>query len=166
MFIKSTRCNLGYNRGYDRDGSEWARGPFLVIMDHETERYPDGVKKLRVFVRRATLRQCGHFMSGTIVAKLDGCDITISVEGTYGNNGLPHDSGFKNHADKSIKYDERPLVNLWDVAHELPEELTRAFWKGGGHNGAGAEGPSIRKWAEENQEMLRRWRRPDAEKAT
>lgn len=161
MFIESTRCNTGYNSGYDRDGSQWARGPFLVIICHDTERYANGKRKLRAFVRRATLRQSGHFMNGTIVAKLDGKDITIGVEGTYGNNGLPHDTGFKNHADKKIAYDARPIVDLWDVAHDLPEELAQAFWAGGGHNSAGDEGPAMRKWAEENQEMLRRWRKKE-----
>ena len=165
MFITSKRCNHGYNRGYDRDGGQWARGPFLVLMSHPTERYEDGKLKVRAFVRRATLKQCGHFMMGSIVAKLDGRDISITVSGTYGNDGLTCDSGFKNHADKSIKYDERPIVNLWDVAYDVPEELAREFWAGGGHNSAGAEGPSMRQWAEENQEMLRRWRRPSTEKA-
>jgi hypothetical protein len=164
MFITSKRCNSGYNAGYDADGAQWARGPFLVIIAHETERYADVTRKLRAFVRRATLRQSGHFMTGTIVAKLDGKDITIAVSGTYGHDGLPHDSGFKNHADKSVKYDDRPIVDLWDVSHPLPEELARTFWAGGGHNGAGSEGAAMRKWAEENQEMLRRWRRPNAEK--
>lgn len=165
MFIKSTRCNSGYNSGYDRDGSQWARGPFLVVMCHDTERYADGKKKLRAFVRRATLRQCGHFMMGSILATLNRRPINITVSGTYGNDGLPCDSGFKNHADKSIRYEERPLVNLWDVAHELPEELTRAFWAGDGWNGAGSEGPLMRQWAEENLELLRKWRLPSTEKA-
>lgn len=162
MFIHSKRCNHGYNAGYTADGSQWARGPFLVLLCHDTERYPNGKRKLRAFVRRATLRQTGHFMMGSIVAKLNGADLSITVSGTYGSDGLPLDSSFRNNADKSIRYEDRPYIDLWPYAHDVPEELATALWTDTrGHNGPGGEELDLRAWAEKNIDMLRRWRREE-----
>lgn len=43
-----------------------------------------------------------------------------------------------------------PPEGLWDRLHPVPPDLTEAFWRGGGHNSAGAEGPAMRQWAENN----------------
>lgn len=85
------------------------------------------------------MHQCGHFMMGHVDLKLrDGTTHPLSLSGTYGGDGLPCDAD---------------LV-LWDRLHELPLDLQDTFWRGGGHNGAGAEGPAMRKWAEDNYRML------------
>lgn len=159
MFVS----NVGYSAGYSSDGAQWARGLYLVVMDHPEEKYPGGRKRLRAFVRRASLRQMGNFMPGTIRATIDGRKIVIAVEGTYGNTGLPHDPHFKDHYDKKIPYEQRPFVDLWSAGHDVPEDLAEAFWSGDGHNGAGREGPLMRAWAEKNLAQLRRWARAPAE---
>lgn len=156
MFIDTNK----WRGGYTRNGEQRAEGAFLVVMCHETERDPSGHRKLRAFVRNIRMKQCGHWMIGTIRASVFGHKIAISLSGTYGSDGLPHDTGFKNHADKSIPYESRPIVDLWDVSHVVPQELADKFWAGGGHNSAGSEGPSMRKWAFNNQSILRRWNKP------
>lgn len=90
------------------------------------------------------LTQCGHFMVGGKTLKLpDGTMHRFVASGSYGNDGLTCDG------------DEK----LWPLLHELPVELQDEFWKGGGYNTAGAEGPSIRKWAIENLKMLKRFKK-------
>lgn len=54
----------------------------------------------------------------------------VSVEGTYGNNGLPMD-----------------VDTLPPDAKLLPRELYDAWNKGGGWNGPGSEAGAMREWA-------------------
>jgi hypothetical protein len=65
---------------------------------------------------------------------------SFSLSGTYGDDGLPMD----------------PPEGLWEQLTVLPEELTKAFWKGGGHNCAGSESRAVFKWANANLKQLRR----------
>jgi hypothetical protein len=68
----------------------------------------------------------------------------VTVSGCYGNDGLPDDPD--------------PYPGLWERLIPVPEELTDAFWQGGGHNSCGSEGPAMHEWAVDNEKKLRiRW---------
>jgi hypothetical protein len=118
MFITCTR-------GYDRDGSQKAKGIFLMLMQTDTQSKP-----LRAIVRSCSMSQCGHWMMGSIRVK----DQSITVSGSYGSDGLP----------KTVS-DE-----IYNLGIELPKELYAAWNNGGGWNSAGSEGSSIRQWAIDN----------------
>ena len=108
--------------GYTRDGEQYCIGRFLVLFGSSKE-------GLWGVVRRCSLRQCGHFMMGHV--KLG--DQTITVSGTYGGDGLPRD------LDSVHEWNRHMLIRM-------PPELEAEFWKGGGWNDAGSEGPSVREW--------------------
>jgi len=93
-------------------------------------------------VRSVRLRQSGHFMVGG--AKVAGHEISLS--GAYGNDGLPIDAFVHGGTEK--------YPGLWEVLVPLPEGLTRKFWKSGGHNEPGEEGPSVHRWALEHLAVL------------
>jgi len=97
-------------------------------------------RELRACVRSVSLHQLGHFMMGQ--AKIGPHAVTVS--GCYGNDGLPDDPD--------------PYPGLWERLIPVPEELTDAFWQGGGHNSCGSEGPAMHEWAVDNEKKLRiRW---------
>ncbi len=117
MFLKTRRS------GYDRDGQQVASGSFLLLVQ------PPGDAKapIRALVRFTSLHQLGHFLMGRCRAY--GHSITIS--GSYGNDGLPRDVP----------------QEVYDRAIEVPQELIAAWNTGGGWNGAGSEAPAMRDWA-------------------
>jgi len=80
-------------------------------------------------VRHLRMTQCGHFMMGTM--RIGSQQITMS--GTYGDDGLP---------DNIEKISEANRKYLTPV----PPALKEAFWKGGGHNSAGAEAQEMYNW--------------------
>jgi hypothetical protein len=157
MFISQSRC------GYI--GTEqYASGDFLIVFDRDvyTPNHVDSYdpatrdftkplhrltdverREVRVLVRKIALRQCGHWMMGAV--KL--CGHRISLSGTYGSDGLPH--------TLTIEQEDA----LWGRLHPLPAELLEAFWKGGGHNSAGSEGPLLHAWAKENLAVLKHLRK-------
>jgi hypothetical protein len=166
MFISSTRSY------YSASGEQRADGRFLMVFDHEGFKNAEGKPELRALVRRAEMHQCGHWMMATVKVKseyakadndppqpkytcwfrrvFDGY-FKITLSGSYGGDGLPQS------ADK--------YPGLWEQLHPLPESLQKEFWDGGGHNCAGAEGPSMQAWAEENLQTLTRLRKLDANPA-
>jgi len=130
--------------GYDSSGQQVARrGFFLLVFAHnkfkwseETGKHwrefpPELERELYACVRKVALRQLGHFMMGT--ARIAGQSVTIS--GAYGNDGLPCDYETLTPAARA-------------KLTPVPPDLTKAFWKGGGHNSAGREAPAMREWAE------------------
>lgn len=69
--------------------------------------------------------------------------IRVGLSGDYGNDGLPIDS-------------EKLTKEAWDQLVILPQDLTDAFWKGGGHNSIGEEGQAMWVWANENLVALKK----------
>jgi hypothetical protein len=167
---------LNARTSYDRDGGQRAEGSFLVLVmprdpvtpeqiewaraekarfdeelkgvesykgDYQPLFHADYFSQTRAFVRYARMRQSGHFMVGFMdLSHLDipERDHKFYVSGTYGGDGL-----------------QKTVSNkLWERCVPVPRELMEAKNKGGGHNGAGSEGPSIRRWAQENLNQLRR----------
>lgn len=98
----------------------------------------DTAPMLLACVRTVHLRQLGHFMMGT--ATVGEHELTVS--GPYGCDGLPMD--LPENDDDDI----RSHLTL------VPTGLAIAFWNGGGHNCAGAEGPAMRAWARANLSTL------------
>lgn len=116
-------------RGYDRHGQQRASGLFLAVFSRGRE--------LRAVVRSVRLTQFGHWMMGDMtIAK---CKFTMS--GCYGHDGLPGDM---------------PIDRIWNLLLPVPAELTEKFWKGGGHNTCGEEGPEMHQWALDNLKALRK----------
>jgi hypothetical protein len=141
---------LNCDGGYYADGGQWARGPFLMLFQDPFSK--ESKPELRALVRCVTLRQLGHWMMGH--ALINGVEITVS--GSYGADGLP--MSIDRYCERERKYDElgNPIrkgftdaekTRLWGTLAAIPKYLQDAFWAGGGHNSAGAEGPAFRKWA-------------------
>lgn len=129
---------LNGRRWYGRNGEQHARGSFLIIFSIARE--------LRACVRHVNMSQCGQWMMGQ--AKI-APGTTITLSGTYGDDGLP--------------CDPEKIGELWEAMLPLPNDLTEAFWKGGGHNCAGSEGPAVHEWAKANLQALRKAGRPRKE---
>lgn len=145
MFVKNTR-------GYYAGTGQRASGAFLMVFNHYADKSPPAASlgssvkadpcsrcgethdALRAAVRHVRMRQRGHFMMGE--AFLLGERIALS--GTYGSDGLPLDCSNA----------------VWERLMPLPQALVEQFWHGGGHNSAGAEGPAILAWAQENLRAL------------
>lgn len=128
MFI--SKCNGGYDRhGQQKSGP----GDFLILMQGETT--PS--KEIKAVVRRASLRQFGHFMMGN--ARIGGFKFTLS--GAYGSDGL------------TMTVPDQIYENYGLV---LPQELYDQWAQGGGWNSCGSEAPSLRSWALENLKDLKR----------
>jgi hypothetical protein len=117
VYIEPTRT------GYDGTEQVARRARFLILVQPES----NGPLKLRAFVRKVALRQCGHFMMGR--ARIFGRTYVIS--GAYGSDGLP-----------LTVPDE-----VYNHAVPVPAELQEAWNQGGGWNSAGSEAPAIRAWA-------------------
>ena len=126
MFIVYTR------RGH-AGTAQWSAGSFLAIFNK------DSGGELRGCVKSVRLRQLGQWMMGEMWVR----GIRVGLSGTYGSDGLPIDS-------------EKLTQEAWDQLVVLPTELTDAFWRGGGHNSAGEEGPAMRVWARKNLAALRK----------
>lgn len=115
---------------------------FLIVFSHNQFRWGEENKrpwqefpkeldrKLYACVRVVRLRQFGNWMMGRAHIR----DTWITCSGVYGNNGLPCDY-------------EKLTAKARAAVVEVPADLAEKFWKGGGHNDAGEEGPALRKWA-------------------
>jgi len=91
----------------------------------------------RAFVRHVHMKQCGHWMMGTI--KVGKHEQTVS--GAYGSDGLPDD------ADRKV----------WEAGVPVPESIMEKWAKSeSGHNGPGDEYHDVRRWANDNINALRR----------
>lgn len=117
---------------YMRDGEQRARGFFLVLMvpdDRETISTKD--IEFRGLVRSVELRQCGHFMMGSLDITIGAATYRVSLSGAYGADGLIRDV-------------PRPV---YELGAPLPDHLRAAWNAGGGHNSAGSEAPAMDEWA-------------------
>lgn len=117
MYLK----NDGFS-GYDRAGQQVRhRGAFLLLLQKRDAAI--GPENTFAIVRKVALRQFGHFMMGRV--NIGGA--WHSVSGAYGSDGLP-----------------MTVDSLPSDAVPLPRDLYEAWNKGGGWNGAGAEGEAMR----------------------
>jgi len=71
----------------------------------------------------------------------------ISLSGSYGDDGLPISMPYKDLSEKVVQH-------IWDSLCRIPKSLQDEFWSGGGHNSAGKEAHSMKKWALENLKEL------------
>jgi len=135
MFLKSKRW-------YTSDGEQRSKGPFLMVFALSPYAHKgEDTHELRACVRTVSLHQCGHWMMGNAVVGPH----KITLSGCYGQDGLPDDPD--------------PYPGLWEKLMPLPKELEEVFWKGGGHNTCGSEGPAVHEWAVANERALRKvWR--------
>ena len=164
MFIRSSR-------GHGAQQS--ARGPFIMVFGNEKapKRIIEGVEyvDLRVLVRHARLSQTGQFMMGhvDVVIPEPREVLGITLSGTYGSDGLPIEVTLMREYDL-VEGEAKPrdasakAARLWEKLHPLPDELVVQFWKGGGHNSAGAEGPALHAWAKGREKELRHLRKEKA----
>lgn len=121
---------LNGQRWMTRTGEQRVRGSFLMLIHPERQGWPLFAYRdypMRGLVRHVKLSQCGHFMSG----RIEVAGHRVYLEGTYGNNGLTREVD--------------PAVYAHGV--NVPPELVAAWNKGGGHNSAGSEAPSMLEWA-------------------
>jgi len=134
MFIENA------HRSYDDDGAQES-GParFLIIVQSKDRDL--GPDNFRGIVRTVKLHQCGHFMMGNVT--LAGQTITLS--GTYGNDGLP----------KTV--DEEVYAKGVDI----PRHLYDAWNTGGGWNSAGSEAQALRHWALNTCKIFKRFGEED-----
>lgn len=119
---------------YSDDGQQrHTKGDFLIFAVPEDGRCAPST--LRACVRKVALEQTGHWMMGT--ARVGGESLTVS--GSYGNNGLPM------RVDREI----------WErFMTPVPERLYEAWNGGGGHNSTGAEREAVVAWAKGNLDAL------------
>lgn len=118
--------------GYDRGCQQVARrGYFLLLVQNSDLDHPKAI------VRKVALQQFGHFMMGRV--RIYGESYTVS--GAYGSDGLPL-------TVSDEVYNRAPV--------SLPKPLYDAWNTGGGWNSAGAEAQSMREWAQENLQELRK----------
>lgn len=133
---------------YGVDGQQKAEGLFLLIFGgkgeqvivEETGRYKAVDFPLKACVRHVRMSQLGHFM----MARVKIGTRTISLSGTYGHDGLP------------LSVDAMDSWKRWESLIQLPAELEREFWQGGGHNSGGSEMTNMSRWAKENLQQLRK----------
>jgi len=155
MFVHVT------SNGYDRDGSQRAAGSFLMV-------FSNAKNELRCLVRHVRMRQSGHWMSASVDIKSEAAQASNDTTGVYARRTYPGfyrvtDGSYRVHLSgcyggDGLPKDEEEYPGLWDQLHEVPKDLTKLFWAGGGHNSAGAEGPEMMRWATENLTTLRRLR--------
>lgn len=140
MFIKQSQC------GYDLSGEQFARGSFLCVFSHNRYKWAEEHNtswrdfpaelngKLYACVRHCSLRQFGHWMTGTV--NIGGQRVTVS--GSYGADGLTMDY------EKLSPAARAKLV-------EVPAGIAHAFWhpEHPGWNSAGSEATIMRQWAQE-----------------
>ena len=96
----------------------YVSGPFLILFSKTPG------KEVRALVRHVSLRQSGHFMVGCARAALmhhrkPSTEFTIPLSGTFGADGLTRDP------DEIVTEG----YNIWDYLLQLPDDLTRKFWK-------------------------------------
>ena len=94
-------------------------------------------KPIKALVRKVALRQCGHWMMGT--ARIYG--ESVSMSGSYGADGLIRSVSQAVYDRATVRL-PGPLREMWDT--------------GGGWNTAGSEAPSMRRWALDNLDELRK----------
>ena len=108
--------------GYGRHGQQWGKGWFLIAFSRERE--------IRVVVKKAHLKQCGHFMMGDVELG----DHVIVLSGPLGHDGLPCDAP----------------DDLWPRLHPIPPDVAEPYWKGTG------DYDILGTWAETNFKKVKR----------
>ncbi len=132
MFL--TQKTSGY-----RGTEQFCSGEFLIVFSHNKFKWSEQTgkpwsefpaeleRKLYACVRHVRLSQMGAWMMGCARIGLQ----SVTLSGSYGHDGLPCD------------YETLgPLARAKLV--EVPAELAKTFWEGGGHNTSGSEGPAMR----------------------
>jgi len=137
MYVKVNRS------GYDRQDQQVANGEFLIICTNPVK--DTSQTELRACVRKVKLQQCGHWMMGSVRL----ADHRIVLSGAYGFDGLPLSLDKEDIPSKVSQH-------IWDNMTPVPEDLTKQFWEGGGHNSVGSEGPAMREWALQNLKELKK----------
>lgn len=131
--------------GYNRSGEQSAAGLFLILFSSADVYIPPtpederrNLPVVKACVRHARMTQLGHFMMATV--RVGPHRVTLS--GAYGADGLT--------------LGESDYPGIWLKLVELPVDLTRKFWNGGGHNSSGSEAKDMRAWAMTNMAALRK----------
>jgi hypothetical protein len=115
---------------YNRDGDQFNKGMFLILMTEKNAPMVNGKYHVRAIVRYVTLTQFGPWMMGS--CRIGNNKYTLS--GAYGSDGLLLD----------VDHD------AFERGIDLPNDLYDAWSNGGGHNGAGNESSMMRKWAHDH----------------
>lgn len=123
MFISVSKS------GYDRHGSQFTHGYFLMLMSAESavNANPAGDHPIRGLVRFVRMSQSGAWM----VAGLNIKDYKLFLSGSYGSDGLI----------KTVPDD------LFELGVDLPDELRQAWATGGCWNSCGSEAEAMKAWA-------------------
>jgi len=111
---------------YNSIGSKTVSGDYMAI-------FQDYHRKLYAACRYVKLSQCGHYMVG----KFRIGNISITVSGEAGNNGLP--LWLIDYSCKSI-----PFIKFLT---EIPDDLVELYWDSEGHNEIGPTSVQLRSWA-------------------
>lgn len=142
-------------RWYTRSGEQRASGPFLMVFNNYGVGDKSG-RALRAVVRTTKLHQTGHFMMGSVNIAFLRSDWWVqqgyprlptqrqTLSGTYGHDGLP------------ITIDHSHVPGFWEALIPVPPELIEKFWRGGGWNSAGTEGPDMLEWATAEKKLRQR----------
>lgn len=129
MYLNRGKYGGHYTRGGQQAHSQ---ADFLILMTSEEPGSVGPGKPLgkrtpiRAVIRKVAMQQLGHFMMGsTRIGKN-----RYVLSGAYGHDGLTLD----------VKYED------WKRGVPMPADLEEKFWKGGGHNSSGSEGPEVQAW--------------------
>jgi hypothetical protein len=119
--------------GYNRAGEQSAGGRFLILACRtkpgEFQFGTDG--SLYACVRYARLRQCGHFMMGSVRVGPK----RLILSGNYGNDGLPE-----------IDFKDSPELEPYCIP--VPDDLAAAFWADDSYHVGGVTiQQRLREWA-------------------
>lgn len=110
---------------YEGSEARCRQEDYLILL--QSKALPLGPDNFRAIVRKVALKQFGHFMMGNAVILRNH----ITVEGDYGNNGLP----------VTVPHP------VYEVGKPVPYWLYDMWNHGDGWNGKGSEGDALREWA-------------------
>lgn len=141
--------------GYTKDGSQWARGPFMIVFCYDE--FPHA---LRACIRTVRLRQLGHWMMGDV--SLNSHKIVLS--GDFGGDGLPNELAMIPDYSQDIEpgrtfqpyLPASAALALWKKLLPVPEELAEIYWKDDtGHNCVGNSRTAWQRWGKTNLKALK-----------
>ena len=146
MFIDYGEMRRGY-----RESQQLASGLYLALFTNDSLVASPGRQPLRACVRKVSLLQLGHFMSGLLRIGRH----YIVVSGPIGHDGLPLDV----RTPAYFKPGEPPheIIVDWGSLVELPIDLRDTYWHNSGHNTVdGIARHQLNEWAVLNIEALRK----------
>ena len=125
MFLKS--------RSWMTNSGQYARGLFLMVVDHPTEKFERNGKsysRLYALVRHIQMSQCGHFMMANAVVNKHEFVLSGSLVG----DGLP--------------LDYKKVAPIFHLFKPIPDDIAYIYWTDEtGHNSVGVSGKDLHKWA-------------------